>query len=383
SKNHPFSFSLPYHHHSHNFLYKMAFMSLVMAAGPSASTLRDLSDYCASSDSPNSSFSHSGSGYSFISATRQASHPMSVAQLPDVLLRSDRFQTTSIQDKIRKALKIPTKSNSEQRAVSFASTAGIYDGLPPSPRSSLFSLSDSDRSDSDSIEIITKAAPAPMGLGLLIPSPQTNELRLLSPLELRRASPIREVKILRSLARTSAPAMVRAQPLPAPRAPSSSSPASAPPRVSRPSHVQETTATRRAARYRNAGLGHGLPSHMRPVRASSNSNSNIRFTSIASSVRAVSHILSGAYPNALLNAMPTLARCPRSGMGQLEGGGVSTSGRGDSIVGRAWKAMSRLVRRDGKARLGFHFENPEEERRERVQKRVHVALSVSVCSRVL
>ncbi|KAJ7501440.1 hypothetical protein B0H11DRAFT_2275118 [Mycena galericulata] len=111
---------------------------------------------------------------------------MWVSRISDALLRANRFQVTSNQDKIRKALNIPTKSDAEQRAVSFASEfldSRIYDGLPSSPYSSLSSLSDSGMSHFDSIEI---TAQTPIGLGLLDPSPRPNELPLLSPLELLR-----------------------------------------------------------------------------------------------------------------------------------------------------------------------------------------------------
>jgi hypothetical protein len=106
----PYSLFHPYHYHLRSL---MSAFSLSTAAGPSTATLKALSEYCASSDSPNSSFSHSES---FLSYVTPVSSPKVVPELPDIIVQSDRFQSTSVQEKMVKALKFSTGSGFTRRA---------------------------------------------------------------------------------------------------------------------------------------------------------------------------------------------------------------------------------------------------------------------------
>ncbi|KAJ7641091.1 hypothetical protein FB45DRAFT_899419 [Roridomyces roridus] len=223
----------------------------------------------------------SESGYSFIdvSETRPGTPPPDPS-IPDIILQSSRF--ASIQNKIKKALKVPAKSGftktvppvaqeqeegggNQSRGVSVDSVSigAMYEGLPVSPSESCFSNSNVSH---------VQMSPAPLaGLGLLLPVPGTNELRCLSSLLQRSISPIRILETV------EVPPL--AEPLPG-----------------------------SACRYtRYAGLGHGLPSHMRRrhrQRTHTASSSNNRVTS---SVRTITQVFSGSYAYTL---GPALTRCP-------------------------------------------------------------------------
>ncbi|KAJ6589457.1 hypothetical protein B0H19DRAFT_1303697 [Mycena capillaripes] len=80
----------------------MSILSFSSTAGPSPTTLRALSDYCASSDSSDDSFSHTDSSYSFHSDVAPVSSPKVFPELPDIIVQSDRFQSTSVQQKMLK-----------------------------------------------------------------------------------------------------------------------------------------------------------------------------------------------------------------------------------------------------------------------------------------
>ncbi|KAJ7128698.1 hypothetical protein C8R44DRAFT_733023 [Mycena epipterygia] len=298
----------------------MAFLSLLSAAGPSATTIEALSEYCASSDSPSSSFAHSDSSYSFISLTPPSSFesPKLVPELPDIIAQSSRFHEMSVQEKMLKALKfstgsgftrpVPTSSScGRDRSGSVASTQAIYKGLPPSPSDCFF----------DDTSFVHTSTPARIGLGLLVPSTTTNELRLLSPLSFRSASPTPGVEApndtISSRLLLSPPAMIRTyrpQPVTSSRTEYVSS-----------AEQPASEGSDRASQY--AGLGHGLPSHMNTMATSFASGFTI------SSARSISHLLgivpSSSYSYALLQGMPSLARCPKPKMPKPDSAEVYTT----------------------------------------------------------
>ncbi|KAJ7641095.1 hypothetical protein FB45DRAFT_1053702 [Roridomyces roridus] len=272
------------------------------------------------------------SGYSFIdvSETRPGMPPPDPS-IPDIILQSSRF--ASIQNKIKKALKVPANSGftktvppvaqeqeergggNQSRGVSVDSVSirAIYEGLPVSPSDSCFSNSNVSH---------VQMSPTPLaGLGLLLPVPGTTELRCLSLLQ-RSISPIR---LLESV---EVPPL--AEPLPG-----------------------------SASRYtRYAGLGHGLPSHMRR-RHRQHTASNNR---IASSVRTITQVFSGSYAYTL---GPALTRCPprvratpHIGMSvtwarhHRKGRGYAGIDETITSLKRSWAAISRRVVRRVKSRNG-------------------------------
>ncbi|KAJ7469711.1 hypothetical protein FB451DRAFT_1176945 [Mycena latifolia] len=298
----------------------MSCLSLSSAAGPSATTFHDLSEYCASSDSPTSYLMHSDSSFSFISLTSPVSPSKSVPELPDVLTQSDRFQSTSVKEKMLKALKFSTGSGFTRPAPSRACARDRVDslasiqGLPPSASDSFFKAA----SHGDN------STPPAIGLGILVPSSSTNELRHLCPFALRRPSPTPGIE---------------------------TSPNPRPSNVS-PSPVVRTRPPA-AASTRYGGLGHGLPSHMHIP--------SPRFASgfTISTVRSISQLLSivpsGSYPHTLLNQMPTLTRCPRidaptNATGLLARLRTTLVIRiqqpdGAQILKRAWAALTQFASR--------------------------------------
>ncbi|KAJ7469695.1 hypothetical protein FB451DRAFT_1400519 [Mycena latifolia] len=330
----------------------MSFLSFSSAAGPSATILHDLSEYCASSDSPTSSLVHSDSSFSFISLTSPVSPPKSAPELPDILAQSDRFQSTSVKEKMLKALKFSTGSGFTRPAPSRRACArdrvdslASIQGLPPSASDSFFKAA----SHGDN------STPPAIGLGILVPSSSTNELRHLCPFALRRPSPTPGIE---------------------------TSPDPRPSNVS-PSPVVRTRPPA-AASTRYGGLGHGLPSHMHIP--------SPRFASgfTISTVRSISQLLSivpsGSYPHTLLNQMPTLTRFPRIDASPNTTGMLARlrairtqQPDGAQILKRAWAALTRFAPRKpterqagaGELRVG----NPEIERRP-----AEVYMSVSVSS---
>ncbi|KAJ7176216.1 hypothetical protein C8R43DRAFT_1230390 [Mycena crocata] len=332
-------------------------------AGTSAVTLQALSEYCASTDSPTLSSFGSDSSYSFLdSETPKIVSPPAALQpaLPDILASSSRFQSASVQEKMLKALKASTgsgftravvapssnaSSSAKDRATRLASTQAIFEGLPPSPSDSFFSdtsLISSDTSLFSDASLVEASSATHIGLGLLVPSSFTNELRLLSPLSMRRPSPIIAPKPKRPiLYKSPAPQMVRVHCAVPREVPASSSlkPPHAP-QVSAPASTPRVPSSSTVSRY--VGLGHGLPTHMRAT-ASPRFISGLSAISglFTGSIRAVSSgalsnlvpsgsfiipsgsfsgvpsgsfsvVPSGSLNSMLLPSMPALTRCPRA-----------------------------------------------------------------------
>ncbi|KAJ6546205.1 hypothetical protein DFH09DRAFT_1281948 [Mycena vulgaris] len=332
----------------------MSFSSLLSAAGPSATTLRALSEYCASCDSPASeSFAHSDSTYSVIHLTPPVSLQKSDPDIPHIILESDRFQSASVQEKMLKALKPSTGSgftrtapSQRDRADRLASTQG----LPPSVSDSYF----------DDVSPFDASPPVRMGLGLLIPTGSTNELRPLCPLASRQTSPTRGFGFDTPMNCLS-------------------------PELLSPSPVVRTGSS---AGY--AGLGHGLPSHMSPT--SPRLASGFTITSPRSISQLYGTVPSpGSIPYGLLSRMSSLTRASQieqqaKFLSRLKASPSLrprpvVQGRGTRILKRAWVTLVRLVSskyRGRKAIPGTVVVNPRLQRRS-----TSVVVSVSVCSGVL
>ncbi|KAJ6532892.1 hypothetical protein DFH09DRAFT_1284521 [Mycena vulgaris] len=266
----------------------MSFESLSSAAGQSATTLQALSEYCASSDSPNSSFAQSDSSYSFTADIPLSSSPESVPELADVLMESDRFQSTHLQEKMLKALKYSTgsgftrpapstSSRRRDRVVSSLSTQGMYEGLPPSPSDCFF----------NDTSLAETSTPLRVGLGLLAPSATSNEPRLLSPLPSGCVTPEPSTNGFDPAGAVHTPP--RGQPV-------------------QPSEQPTSAESTPSSRYR--GLGNGLPSYTTTM-----TSAHLVSGFTISSTRSISQLL-GVVPSAsssyaLLNGMPSLARRPQ------------------------------------------------------------------------
>ncbi|KAJ7016099.1 hypothetical protein C8F04DRAFT_1350208 [Mycena alexandri] len=279
----------------------MSLLSLSSAAGPSATTLAALSEYCSSSDSPSSSFSQSQARYSFVSDVVPLSS-QAVPELAGIIAQSSRFQPASVQEKMVKALRVPMDSGFTRAAPSngrknrAASTQvlliplAIYGGFPPSSSDCFFN-------DASLVGIST---PAHIGLGILLPSSSSNDLHLVSPLAARRTSstgmdgPSEDISASRLLL---SPIV---------------GPSRSPPATPRHTTTYVTTQSaasdvKTASSSRYAGLGHGIPSHLNSSTTADNSKLTSGFT--VGSVRRISQFLGidlfASYPTAIL---PRVAR---------------------------------------------------------------------------
>ncbi|KAJ7659207.1 hypothetical protein DFH06DRAFT_1406267 [Mycena polygramma] len=269
----------------------MSLLSLPSAAGPSSTTLRALSDYCASSDS---SFSDSESSYSFLADVALLPSPKLVPELPEIIAQADRFQSTSVQEKMLKALKFSTGSGFTRQAPSTrrnraVSTQAIYEGLPPSPSDCFF----------NDASFVGSSTPVHVGLGLLVPSSSSNELRLLGLPELRCASPTPG-------ANTPADTLSSRLRLSPPRTPHK---AATTPHATPALKTRSSDGAVPSSQY--AGLGLGFPSQFSSNRASSRFMSGFTISSMRSLSTALSIFSSSSYPNALFSELPRLTRHPR------------------------------------------------------------------------
>ncbi|KAJ7510596.1 hypothetical protein B0H11DRAFT_1029849 [Mycena galericulata] len=270
------------------------------AAGPSQTTLQALSEYCSSSDSPEPSFLPSESSYSLVSDTTPISPPtQSAPELPDIIAQSSRFQATDVREKMLKALKGSARSGFTrsaqmgrsvrgERSATLASTRAIYEGLPPSPSDFFF----------DDTALLETSTPVRFGhgLGLLVPSSSTNELRPLSLFASLRASSSHGVETHVQPDVLSSRLSLLSPPL-TPRS------LATPPRA--------VTASAPSSRY--VGLGYGLPSDLQ-------SGSGGRFSlsgfTLSSGARSISQLLGSivaspslSYSHSLLHGtMPSLTR---------------------------------------------------------------------------
>ncbi|KAF7334636.1 hypothetical protein MVEN_02294000 [Mycena venus] len=172
----------------------MSLSSLSSAAGPSSTTLQALSEYCASSDSPESpSRTATPATPSFLNLRCPLSPKLQrrfFQSSPAIIVQSDRFQSAGVQEKMLKALRFSagsgftrpaSPSSSRSRRDRAVSTQAIYEGLPPSPSDCFF----------NDTSLLDNSTPKHIGLGILVPSSSTStsDLRLLSPLASRSASP--------------------------------------------------------------------------------------------------------------------------------------------------------------------------------------------------
>ncbi|KAJ7759563.1 hypothetical protein B0H16DRAFT_1720354 [Mycena metata] len=281
----------------------MSLLSLSSAAGPSATTLAALSEYCSSSDSPNSDpFPQSQSSDSFNSDVVPFASPNPVPELADVIVQSSRFQSASVQEKMLKALRASTSSGFTREAPSKSrknraiSTQAIYEGFPPSPSDCFFN-------DASLVEVST---PAHIGLGILFPSSSSNDSHLASPLAARRTAPIPGLDGLPE-------DILASRLLLSPIAGPSRSPPATPPRYATAyvsAQNAASTAHTAASSSRYAGLGHGLPSHLNTSTTAHNSRTTSRSITLAT-VRRISQFvgvgidLFASYPTAIL---PRVAR---------------------------------------------------------------------------
>ncbi|KAJ7119291.1 hypothetical protein C8R46DRAFT_1203760, partial [Mycena filopes] len=199
--------------------------------------------------------------------------------------------TTTLSSTENKALEAPSSTASASPSHSLpmrprdVSNQAIFEGLPSSPSDTFF----------------TSPSSSELGLGLIVRSPSprgTTTLRtLLSPLACRRSSPIHGVPFHRmppTRLLLSATLMVRATGAGAApqRQHSQLSPHSPPPA---PAPVP-TAKPKPESRY--AGLGHGLPSHMRSSSRYAAADALRAISGLTiTSCRAVSHVLqaSGSY----------------------------------------------------------------------------------------
>ncbi|KAJ7894811.1 hypothetical protein B0H13DRAFT_2339098 [Mycena leptocephala] len=258
----------------------MSAFSLSTAAGPSTATLKALSEYCASSDSPNSSFSHSES---FLSYVTPVSSPKVVPELPDIIVQSDRFQSTSVQEKMVKALKFSTGSGFTRRAPTSSgrdravSTQAIYEGLPRLRYPGTYRSWDF----SSMFEHKRVASVITTCLALRITNTRRGRSCGHTIIQIATVDPT-----------------------------SSCSPPATPPAAAPASETLHSD-DRVSSSQRYAGLGHGLPSHMNDSTASSRFTSTFTLYSVRSISTVLSMVPSGSYPHALLNRLPILARCSR------------------------------------------------------------------------
>ncbi|KAJ7772181.1 hypothetical protein B0H16DRAFT_1768729 [Mycena metata] len=257
--------------------------STSLAAGPSL-TFQPSIKCCAPTDTMSSAPLRANPGDSS-TAPLNSTRPVLNLTIPTQASLSStqmKAQDASTHNKAQDAI-FSSSSPSSHRRNRDVSVQAIYEGLPPSPSDTFFT-------------------PQTIGLGLVVRSPSTNKLVFISPLDLRRPSPTHGVpfhhlpsdRIL-----LSSTLMVRA-----------TGGVTIPPAQLNPKRQSP------ASRY--AGLGHGLPSHMRgSALAQSLSNrfaSGLTITSLRSISALFDIIPSGSHSRALLNAMPALARCPRSGV---------------------------------------------------------------------
>ncbi|KAJ7659189.1 hypothetical protein DFH06DRAFT_1406234 [Mycena polygramma] len=266
----------------------MSLLFLPSAAGPSSTTLQALSDYCASSDS---SFSEdTDSSYSFLADAAPAPSPKLVPELPDIIAQADRFQSTSVQEKMLKALKFSTGSGFTRQAPSTrrnraVSTKAIYEGFPPSPSDCFF----------NDASFVESSTPAHVGLGLLVPSSSSNELRLLGLPDSRCASPTpgagahTPADTLSSRLRLSSPTRTLHK-------------AATPPRAAPALKTRSSDGAVTSSQY--AGLGLGFPSQFSSTSASSRFMSGFTISSVRSLSTALSIFSSSSYPNALFIPEP-------------------------------------------------------------------------------
>ncbi|KAJ7149665.1 hypothetical protein C8R46DRAFT_1358732 [Mycena filopes] len=271
------------------------------------------------------------------------------ADVPDRSTRSltklaiPTHPTTTLSSTENKALEAPSSTANPPSSHSLpmrprdVSNQAIFEGLPPSPSDTFF----------------TSASSSELGLGLILRSPSprgTTTLRtLLSPLACRRPSPTHGVPFYRippTKLLLSATLMVRVtgagvvqqrqpeQPQLSPRSPP----------------VAPAPAAKPKPDSRYAGLGHGLPSHMRGSNRYAAADALRAISGLTiTSCRAVSHVLqaSGSYARtaALLTVMPALARCPQ----RCESVGAARGGEG------VWKRVRRAV----VGRFGFARKDAE------------------------
>ncbi|KAJ7149595.1 hypothetical protein C8R46DRAFT_1230274 [Mycena filopes] len=259
----------------------MSLQSLSGAAGPSATTLAAMAEYCASSDSPSSSFAESESCYSFVSDELVAQSPKAVPELPPIITHAERFQTASVQEKIMKALRVSTGSGFTRAAPARASinravsTQAIYEGFPPSPSDCFF----------NDASLVESSTPVHFGLGLLLSSSSSKEFHLASPLAGRRTTPTPRVE---------GPVDILSSRLMLSPTPHSTTPT--------PTQQHSTTpqvAMQTPVRY--AGLGHGFPARLdRSTTPAPNS------AVVVASMRRISQFLGVdlaiSYPGTILSA---------------------------------------------------------------------------------
>ncbi|KAJ6518161.1 hypothetical protein C8R47DRAFT_1062697 [Mycena vitilis] len=266
----------------------MSLLSLPSVAGPSPTTLQALSDYCASSDS---SFSDTDSNYSFLADVAPLPSPKLVPELPDIIAQADRFQSTAVQEKMLKALKSSTGSGFTRQAPSTrrnreVSTQAIFEGFPPSPSDCFF----------NDASFVQSSTPVHIGLGLLVPSSSSNELRLLGFPDSRCASPTPG-------ANTPADTLSSRLRLSPPRTPHKAAIA---PRAAPALKTRSSDGTVPSSQY--AGIGLGLPSRFSSNSTSSRFMSGFTISSIRSLSTALSIFSSSSYPNALFSELPRLTR---------------------------------------------------------------------------
>ncbi|KAJ7149563.1 hypothetical protein C8R46DRAFT_1043992 [Mycena filopes] len=267
----------------------MSLQSLSSAAGPSATTLAAMAEYCASADSPSSSFAESESCYSFVSDEVVAQSPKPVPELPPIITHAERFQMASVQEKIMKALRVSTGSGFTRAAPARAkrnrvvsTQAGrahhiqaIYEGFPPSPSDCFF----------NDASLVESSTPVHFGLGLLLPSSSSNDFHLASPLAGRRTSPTPRVEGPADIL----PSRLMLSPTP---------------HSATPTPTQQHTATPQFAMQtpvRYAGLGHGFPARLDRSTTPA-PNSAVVLTSMRRISQFLGVDLALSYPGAILTA---------------------------------------------------------------------------------
>ncbi|KAJ6629815.1 hypothetical protein B0H10DRAFT_1939453 [Mycena sp. CBHHK59/15] len=274
----------------------MSLFSLSSTAGPSETTLQALSEYCSSSDSPTSGLGFDSDSDS-LSIVSSNAHPVSsvsfpnlVPELPQIIMQSSRFRSASVQEKMLKALKSTTGSGFTRQAptedpiASLGSTQAICDGV-------CGSISEYPVFDVESV--IQSSTPTRIGLGLFVPSETSASFFIPA------CAPISSLSTTTGITDTLSTRLMLSPPLtPTPderghlEMPSNADPA-------------QSLTEGNSSSIKYAGLGHGLPSHMRSVGVASG------FT--IPSIRSISQLL-GVIPSssfAVLNAMPALTRCSR------------------------------------------------------------------------
>ncbi|KAF8179921.1 hypothetical protein K438DRAFT_1976887 [Mycena galopus ATCC 62051] len=282
----------------------MSLLSLSTAAGPSSTTLEALSEYCASSDSPDASFPQSDSSYSFISELDPASlSSKAIPELPDIIAQSVRFQSASVHEKMLQALRFstgsgftrpePPSSGYGSRRNRGVSIQAIYEGLPPSPSDCFF----------NDASVMDNSTPIHVGLGIFIPSSGTSDLRLLSPLASRSTSsptPDGDAPADGLLSR-----LLLSSPSPVSRN-----------QLTMPSRPASPTSNEQVSSSRYAGVGLGLPSQRTTSSAGTASTvgtsrfgSSFTLSSLSLVLRLVPS--SSSYTPAFFNGLPELTRCSR------------------------------------------------------------------------